>query len=704
DKKGRYWWGTNEWISIYDTSAEKEKSITNISKFADLYINSVRAMAVDKAGNIWIGTWGSKIVMYDIEKEKFIVNQQINDATFSHISSITTDKQGKLWIGTPEGITIYDPATNAVKTYRTVDGLSSNDVTCIFSDSKGAIWIGTKQRGITKFKDGKFTRYDKTNGLNYPAISCITENKHGEIWIGTEGGGLFLHRNNSFSNFKIKDGLNSDFITLLNVDDNDNTWIGSNKGLNKLDFSTNIFSSYTKYDGFSGIETKNNATYKDRKGVLWFGTVNGVYKYNAAADQKNMLPPIVKITRLKINIKEHSLTDSLDLSYKDNSITVDYIGICLSNPDAVQYSVKLENFDETWRPATKQSFEIYSNLPPGNYIFKVIACNNSGIWNETPATIYINIKPPFWKTWWFYALAIILIVGIIFTYIKVRERKLITEKRVLEEKVEERTAEIAEQKKVIEEKNNDITASIRYAKRIQVAILPPDEFVKNYLPKTFVLFKPKDIVSGDFYWLSDKKDKVLFAAVDCTGHGVPGAFMSIVGHNLLDQIVAEQGLIKPSEILDALNKSVSDTLRQTHTDDVKDGMDIALCAFDRKTKQFEYAGAFNPLWLIRNGEIVETKADKFPIGNLKIGEQKKFTNHTIQLLEGDTLYIFSDGYADQFGGPHGKKLKYAVFKNMLLSIQHLSMEEQGEYLNKAIEEWRGDLEQVDDILVIGTRL
>jgi ligand-binding sensor domain-containing protein/serine phosphatase RsbU (regulator of sigma subunit) len=705
DKKGRYWWGTNEGITIYDPSASKEKAIINISQFADLPSKSVRSMATDKIGNVWIATWGGKVAMYDIEKEKFVINQQVNDATYSHVSCISVDKQGKVWIGTPEGITVYDPENHSVKTYRTVDGLSSNDVTCIFPDSKGNIWIGTKQAGITKFKDGKFSRFDKTNGLSYLAISCITENKHGEIWIGTEGGGVFLYHSNSFSNFKTKDGLNSDFITLLNVDENNNLWIGSNNGLNRFDFSTNMFSSYTKFDGFTGIETKNNSTYKDAQGNLWFGTVNGVYEYSPANDAKNTLEPIVKITRLKINLKDHAITDTIDLSYKENSLNIDYIGICLTNPNAVQYSVKLENFDEAWRPATKQSFEIYSNLPPGHYTFKVIACNNSGVWNEKPASIYINIKPPFWQTWWFYALCVIVGAAIIFGYIKIRERKLVVEKRVLEEKVEKRTAEIAEQKKEIEEKNKDITASIRYAKRIQDAILPPDEFVKTYLPKTFVLFKPKDIVSGDFYWLSDKKDKILFAAVDCTGHGVPGAFMSIVGHNLLDQIVAEHGLTKPSEILDALNKSVSDTLRQTYIDDhVKDGMDIALCAFDRNTQTFEYAGAFNPLWLIRNGELIETKADKFPIGNLKVGEQKKFTNHIVPLVKGDTLYIFSDGFADQFGGPNGKKLKYSVFKNILLSIQQLSMEEQGEYLNKTIEDWRGELEQVDDILVIGTRL
>ncbi|MBA3705847.1 MAG: hypothetical protein H0W84_08110, partial [Bacteroidetes bacterium] len=308
DKKGRYWWGTNEGISIYDPSAEKEKAITNISKLGDGYANSIRALTTDKNGHIWIGTWGGKVIMYDIEKEKFIINQQINDATYSHVSCITLDRQGKLWIGTPEGITVYDH--HSVKTYRTVDGLSSNDVTCIFSDRKGNIWIGTKQRGITKFKDGKFTHYDKTNGLNYLAISCITENKHGELWVGTEGGGLFLYRNNSFSNFKIKDGLNSDFIISLNVDEQNNLWIGSNNGLNKFDYSSNVFSSYSKFDGFSGIETKSNATYKDTKGNLWFGTVNGVYKYSATDDTKNILEPIVKITRLKVNLKDYLIADT----------------------------------------------------------------------------------------------------------------------------------------------------------------------------------------------------------------------------------------------------------------------------------------------------------------------------------------------------------------------------------------------------------
>jgi len=437
---------------------------------------------------------------------------------------------------------------------------------------------------------------------------------------------------------------------------------------------------------------------------LWIGTVNGVFKYTPSFDKQNTIPPVVKINSLKVNLIDYKLADTLYLSYLQNSLNIDFSAICMSNPDKVYYSTKLENYDKDWRPFTKQSFEIYSNLPPGNYIFNLKASNNSGVWSS-PIKIYINIKPPFWKTWWFITLCIVAGFIIFFSYIKIRERKLIKEKNILEEKVEERTTEIAKQKKEIEEKNDDITASIRYAKRIQDAILPPDEYVRQYLPKTFILFKPKDIVSGDFYWIHDKKDKILFSAVDCTGHGVPGAFMSIVGHNHLEQIVTQNKLDKPAEILDALNRSVSETLRQSNSSDkVKDGMDIAMCAFDRKTQIFEYAGAFNPLYLIRNGELIETKADKFPIGNLKEGENKKFTNHSIPLIKGDTLYVFSDGYADQFGGSAGKKLKYSSFKKMLLQIQHLSMEEQGEYLKKFIEDWQSNYEQVDDILVIGTRL
>jgi serine phosphatase RsbU (regulator of sigma subunit) len=254
------------------------------------------------------------------------------------------------------------------------------------------------------------------------------------------------------------------------------------------------------------------------------------------------------------------------------------------------------------------------------------------------------------------------------------------------------------------QKNKDITDSITYAKRIQQAILPTDKFVKDLLPESFVLYKPKDIVSGDFYWVAQWGNHLLFAAVDCTGHGVPGAFMSIVGQNLLNQAVNEHGLTKPNLVLNALNKGVSRTLGKNEDSQIKDGMDIALCALDKKRMILEFAGAYNPLWLLRNNEIIEIKGNKFPIGSFIDNSIQNFTNNEIQLQSGDILYIFTDGYADQFGGEKGKKFKYKNIKKILLENRNETMDRQKEILDKTLEKWKGDLEQLDDILFMGVKI
>ena len=295
--------------------------------------------------------------------------------------------------------------------------------------------------------------------------------------------------------------------------------------------------------------------------------------------------------------------------------------------------------------------------------------------------------------------------------LKMRE-DLRENERLLEAKVIERTEQVVRQKEEIETQNQElevlykhVTDSIKYAKRIQEAILPPDSLVKRVLPNSFVLYKPKDIVSGDFYWMDEKNGKSLFAAVDCTGHGVPGAFMSIVGYNLLKHVVNSNESTSPSEILDRLNEGVSETLHHGHQDSqAKDGMDISFCTIDFKKLELEYAGAYNPLYLIREGQLIQTKADKFPIGLFLGEEKKKFTNHTVQLQKGDSVYIFSDGYADQFGGPNGKKFMANHFRDLLMEVHNEPIEKQKEVLNKTIEEWRGPLDQVDDILVIGLKI
>jgi serine phosphatase RsbU (regulator of sigma subunit)/HAMP domain-containing protein len=283
--------------------------------------------------------------------------------------------------------------------------------------------------------------------------------------------------------------------------------------------------------------------------------------------------------------------------------------------------------------------------------------------------------------------------------------------RVLEKKVIERTEEVVRQKEEIQSKNAEleilykqVTDSIHYAKRIQEAILPPQPLFNQLLPNSFVLFKPKDIVSGDFYWLDKKGENVYFAAVDCTGHGVPGAFMSIVGSNILKDALNNTNLVKPSEIMDKLNEGVVSTLHVGLTEkQTKDGMDMTLCSLNHRTLELQFSAAFNPLCLVRNKQLIQYKADKFPVGAF-IGEKQKFTNNVIQLQKGDTVYIFSDGYADQFGGPRGKKFMVGNLRQLLTEISDLPAEEQRLKLDKCIEAWRGTLEQVDDVLVIGIKI
>ncbi|HLC83010.1 MAG TPA: SpoIIE family protein phosphatase, partial [Bacteroidia bacterium] len=261
------------------------------------------------------------------------------------------------------------------------------------------------------------------------------------------------------------------------------------------------------------------------------------------------------------------------------------------------------------------------------------------------------------------------------------------------------------QKEELETHKKEITDSINYAKRIQESILPPDNYWKNILPNSFIFYRPKDIVSGDFYWIEQKGDAACFAAVDCTGHGVPGALMSVVGFNLLTQAVNEMNLTIPSEILKHLDHGVTKTLRQSGDGKgVKDGMDLSLCSLNLNTHELQYAGAYNALYYIRDGKFHEIKADKFPIGVNIDGKVDNYTNHSIPLQKGDCVYLFSDGYADQFGGPRGKKFKYNQLKQILHRIYLLSIDEQKQELANIFDSWKGDLEQVDDVVIIGVRV
>ena len=304
----------------------------------------------------------------------------------------------------------------------------------------------------------------------------------------------------------------------------------------------------------------------------------------------------------------------------------------------------------------------------------------------------------------------LIIIGNFF-YIKWRDKKFQYEKQVLEEKISIRTVEVLQQKfelekknELIAEKNKEMTDSLNYAKRIQAAILPEMNLISNTFNQSFILYLPKDIVSGDFYFFSQQGNKTIIAAADCTGHGVAGAIMSMVGGSLFNQIVNEKRITDPAEILNLLNAGVIASLKQNEND-THDGMDVSLCTFDLTNNALTFAGANRPLWLVRKQILEVYKSDKFPIGGLQIERNESFEKQHIQLEKNDSVYIFSDGYADQFGGMLGKKLMTKKFKEVILSIQDRSMPEQGNHLRQFLKDWMGDsFEQVDDILVIGIKV
>jgi serine phosphatase RsbU (regulator of sigma subunit) len=276
---------------------------------------------------------------------------------------------------------------------------------------------------------------------------------------------------------------------------------------------------------------------------------------------------------------------------------------------------------------------------------------------------------------------------------------------VLERKVEERTHEITLQKDIIEEKNKDILSSIHYAKRIQRALLASDNLLNNNLPEHFILYKPKDIVSGDFYWADVAPDgKFLVLTGDCTGHGVPGAFMSLLNISIMHELTFGRNLSRPDQLLNTQRDAIIMALNPEGTDEVsKDGMDCVLCSYDFKNKKVEFACANNPLWIIRDKQVMEFKADKQPIG-LHEGPKTNYTLHEVQLQTGDIVYTLTDGYSDQFGGPKGKKFKLSHLKEKLVEICDKPLSEQKEILERTFEQWKGDLEQVDDVLLIGIKI
>jgi serine phosphatase RsbU (regulator of sigma subunit) len=453
-----------------------------------------------------------------------------------------------------------------------------------------------------------------------------------------------------------------------------------------------------------------NAIAEDKTGNIWIGSVKGLFKLNPSLETNTKIRFKPLLTSFKIFLQDTVIQDNIELPHYLNHINFSFTAVDYRNPESIQYRYILHGLTKIWSTTKSDNGVEFSKLNPGKYTLEVIAVNADG--EESESLIYnFTIRPPFYKTWWFLILVNIAAIAAIYFFIKWRISQLEKTKRILEQMVKERTAElqkekqiVEEQNKLIEEKNKDITDSIVYAKRIQEAVLPGKIILEKYLPDSFVMYYPRDIVSGDFYWFNQIENKFICIVADATGHGVPGAFMSMIGNTAFNEIINEKKIIVPNQILNNLHNIVRDALKKDEyaVGEIKtyDGMDVAVCVYDKSNGILEYAGANRPLLYVEDGEIVEIKPDKISI-NSPSHPNATFTNNQISIRKRTCFYMFSDGITDQFGGEKGKKFLTKQVKDIIQENYQLSLPEQFTIFEKRVNDWKSGYQQIDDQLLIG---
>lgn len=689
----------------------------------DLSSHYISAIAEDGKGNLWFGTMDFGGV-YKLEGNRVVNYTEESGLPDNIINDMISDKEGNIWMATDFGVARYSEA--GFESISISEDRNTNRIMSIHEDHFGNMWLGTYSGVVCKLiyeslrpGDYEIRVFTEEEGLKNSPVKQIVQDKTGHLFFRVEGEGIMRFSNGVPDYITVKDGLSSNNVHSLVFDHMGILWAGTQNGLNRISIGEHEkleIKNYGREDGFVSIECNDNASLYDRLGNLWFGTMDGVTKLNPAKLHENYIQPQIAITDLLLFFKKvdwhdyanevtaNGLPMNLTLPYDQNYLMFHFIAASYTSPEKVRYQWMLEGIDRDWVPPTDMMEANYPNLPHGEYTFKLRACNNEGLWNEKPIEYTFIITPPFWKTTWFYVVLGVSLLLAFYLYVRWREIRLVKEKEELERVVLERTEEIREQKSVIEEKNIHIMESITYAKNIQMAILPSHEELGKAFSDFFVFYKPKDIVGGDFYWYFKDGSNVFVAAVDCTGHGVAGAFMSMIGSDLLNHIIIEDKVTDPARVLKELNDGLKLAFMQSAKEfDTAQGMDIVLMRLNVETKEAEFAGALRPAYVISNGELKEVEGDKYPISGMLEGDYT-YNNRKVKLDDGDMIYLTSDGYSDQFGGPRAKKYMTGRFKKYLTSIAHLPIEEQEKALSDELTQWQADTPQIDDILVLGIKI
>ncbi|MDR1171907.1 MAG: SpoIIE family protein phosphatase, partial [Bacteroidales bacterium] len=545
----------------------------------------ITVLRADSVGDLWIGT--ERNGLYKLAKDAKNISQfyrEENSLSNAIQSFIFVDDQ--LWVATRNGVLVIDLQTRRkIKQYATSDGgLPHNAIRDIFMDSKGRIWVATNSNALIDIKnDYKLILPDESE----TEFSVITEDDQGRIWAGTNSRGVYIFDEARDTTYQLTsdDGLSSNFCYAMAPDDNGYMWIGHRMGLTSINTGRLTVNTFGIENGISG-DANPLAMILNKNSEMLIGMTDGVMLYDVKADQTQKQMPMLNLSQVLINDEPYNAYKPVVLPYGKYKLQFDFVGLQYSNPASVTYQYLLLGYDEGWTKPSKSTTANYPRLEDGDYSFWVKACNSDNCTEET-MLFTIKVRNPYWKTWWFVFLTVAAVIGLGYIIIAIRERNHRIQQEYLENELKARTREVHRQKEEIEVKNRDITDSINYAQRIQFSVLPSTSTLLEHSSGAFIFYRPRDIVSGDFYWFEyfPETHRLLIVCADSTGHGVPGAFMSLIGTTLIKDIALRPDVRGPADILYRLDENIQSTLNQNRdSEQANDGMDIIVCEINTETR------------------------------------------------------------------------------------------------------------------------
>ena len=733
----------NLWLCLNKGIAYLENSIPITYFGKEDGIEGVVDHSIRFGNQFYIATYkGLKV--YDGNKKQFI-STDISSSCY-----VMSKSNEKLFISSNEGTYEYDSGKFT---------LINNELSysCAFNTTNNQLYIGTDNSLlILNAKYDVLSRFDDIG-----SVRSIAFDKNGIGVFGTSKNGVYvLDKQNNLKNIGVKNGLpNLSETNVFNF--NGKLYLTASLGFYEFDKNySNVFISEllhlkndwavdkatqinnqiwfqsstkdkvkVRIEEIMVLENKQNKfipvkTYLNRiqnadvkhffqdGNNIFISTNQGLYSYEL---NKYITPKKFNVILSKISF-ENDTTHSFEnfssnfnyspfsISYANNELQIIPSATSFYESNKIEYSYYLEGKETSFKDyAVVQTIE-YNNLHENDYVFHIKAKDIFG--NETEELVFnFTINPPWYRSVFAYFVYVVLLIVFIYVIIKIYTKRLTQQNIQLENIISERTKTIVNQNSELEHKNKEITDSINYAQRIQKSLLASDNLLNKNLKNYFVFFQPKDIVSGDFYWGAElDEDRFVLVTADSTGHGVPGAIMSMLNISCLNEAIEGQKLKQPKDILNYTRYKIIKHLSNDGSQEGgKDGMDCSLVCFDLKNNQLTYSAANNPIWIVRDGIIIELKPDKMPVGKHD-RDSESFSEYVVQLYKNDVIYTLTDGMPDQFGGPKGKKFMYKQLKELLVSLSELPMSEQKEKLSSEFNKWKTGIEQVDDVLLIGVRI